>query len=244
MSLQAKSIYRSIGKTQILQGIDVVIQPWKATWIVWPNWCWKTSFLNCLNWFTKPNYGNIYYKEIDITHQSVEKRANQGIWRVFQSPWIIKSLSLYDNLALAFVTKVSWRQRILPTTMLPTWIKEKIYKILQDVDLYNKRFEYAANLSWWQMRLLEIARLYLQDMDIFLLDEPTAWVSPKLKTNVINLLNKILQLWKTVVIVEHDFAFLSSFVDEFYVFDQGKVVAKGDYESIKNDTMVKEIYFW
>jgi urea transport system ATP-binding protein len=69
------------------------------------------------------------------------------------------------------------------------------------------------------MRLLEIARLYLQKTRLFLLDEPTAGVSPKLKEKVIELIKKIIALEKMVIIVEHDFAFLGQFVDSLYVME-------------------------
>lgn len=63
------------------------------------------------------------------------------------------------------------------------------------------------------MRLLEIGRLYLQQTSLYLLDEPTAGVAPKLKETVALLIRKIIQKGKTVIIVEHDFEFLSQFVD-------------------------------
>lgn len=74
------------------------------------------------------------------------------------------------------------------------------------------------------MRLLEIGRLYLQKTKIYLLDEPTAGVSPKLKGKVIDLINKIISKDRMVIIVEHDFEFLAQFVDSFCVMNEGKIV--------------------
>ncbi|NOZ43933.1 MAG: hypothetical protein GXP45_02110 [bacterium] len=93
------------------------------------------------------------------------------------------------------------------------------------------------------MRLLEIARLYLQDTKLFLLDEPTAGVSPKLKSKVIELLNKIIAMGKMVIIVEHDFKFLGEFVDRLLVMEDGKLVLDGTYDEIKNNQLLKDIYF-
>ena len=94
------------------------------------------------------------------------------------------------------------------------------------------------------MRLIEIARLYLQDTKIFLLDEPTAWVAPKFKQKVIELLNKIIEQNKTVIIVEHDFEFLSQFVQKFYVMDNWRIVLEWDYKTIKKSPITQTIYFW
>ena len=74
------------------------------------------------------------------------------------------------------------------------------------------------------MRLLEIARLYLQKTKLYLLDEPTAGVSPKLKSKVVELIKKIIAKDKMVIIVEHDFEFLSHFVNNFYVMNDGKII--------------------
>lgn len=93
------------------------------------------------------------------------------------------------------------------------------------------------------MRLLEIGRLYLQDSDIFLLDEPTAGVSPKLKKQVSLLLQKIVETGKTVIIVEHDFHFLGSFVDRLIVMNAGSIVLDGKYSEIKDSKELQEVYF-
>ncbi len=122
-------------------------------------------------------------------------------------------------------------------------MKEQIADILKELDLYEKRKQLAGSLSGWQMRLLEIARLYLQDTKLYLLDEPTAWVSPKLKWKVVQLLQKIIAQGKTVIIVEHDFWFLGEFVDAIFVMNDGKIIMKGTYEEVKHNPKLKEVYF-
>lgn len=122
-------------------------------------------------------------------------------------------------------------------------MKDQIAEILHELDLYDKRKQLASSLSGGQMRLLEIARLYLQDTKLYLLDEPTAGVSPKLKGKVIQLLKKIIKKHKTLIIVEHDFVFLGEFVNQIYVMNEGTLFTHGTYDQIKNDPKVKEIYF-
>lgn len=177
-------------------------------------------------------------------HKSVSERSNLWIGRCFQHFGIFKHLTVYENLALAYISKLKRRQKILPVSFLDSEKKEKINDILHEIWLAEKRDQSAGDLSGWQMRLLEIARLYLQDIKLFLLDEPTAGVSPKLKSKVIELIKKIIWQWKTIVIVEHDFNFLSAFVDTICVMQDGKIVLQGSYEEIKDSTTLKEIYFW
>jgi len=241
--LTLHNIQRSIWWNHILNGIDLTAHQWQAIWLVWPNGCGKTSLLNVINWFYQATHGSIIFDNKHITNLSVEKRGQMWIGRVFQSFGIFKNLTLFENLALAYVNNLHRKYKFLPTSFLPQEKKEKIDEVLHELDLYSKRNELAWNLSWWQMRLLEIARLYLQDTKLFLLDEPTAWVSPKLKWKVIQLLNKIILTWKTVIIVEHDFEFLWQFVDQIMVMDEWKIVLEGSYQDIKNSEIIKEIYF-
>lgn len=241
---RAENIHRWVGNIDILKWVDIEVVAGQAVWLVWPNGCWKTSFLNTINGFNTITSWDIYLDQVNITSLSVEQRALAGIWRVFQSFGIFKGLSLYENLALAYVKQLWWKHKLLPVSYLPQPIKSEIEHILHEVDLREKKDELAWNLSWWQMRLLEIARLYLQKTRLFLLDEPTAGVSPKLKEKVIELIKKIIALEKMVIIVEHDFAFLGQFVDSLYVMESWNNFAKGTYEQIKNNKAVKEIYFW
>lgn len=242
--LKLDNIYRSVGNRNILKWISWEFIDWDVIGIVWPNGCWKTSLLNAINWYIEPESWIIRLDWKDITKYSVEKRANLWIWRVFQSFWIFKELTIFENLTLAYYNRLKRREKLLPIRYFPKKFRIEIEEILEEIELFQRKNELAWNLSWWQMRLLEIARLYLQDTKIFLLDEPTAWVAPKFKQKVIELLNKIISQNKIVIIVEHDFEFLSQFVDKFLLMDNWRIVLEWDYKTIKKSDITQSIYFW
>lgn len=241
--LKLDNIYRSVWNQSILKWISWEFIDWDVIGIVWPNGCWKTSLLNAINGYITLDSWNIELDWIDITKCSVEKRANLWIWRVFQSFWIFKELTIFENLALAYYNRLKRWERLLPIKFFPKRFRVEIENILEDVELLQRKNELAWNLSWWQMRLLEIARLYLQDTKVFLLDEPTAWVAPKFKQKVIELLNRIISQNKTVIIVEHDFEFLSQFVDKFLLMNNWRIVLEWDYKTIKKSEITHTIYF-
>lgn len=241
--LKLKNVSRSVGNTQIIKGIDLDLVGGQVVGLVGPNWCGKTSLLNLINGFNKSNTWEVIFNYHDISRVSVEHIWQLWIWRVFQSFGIFKNLTLFENLALAYSRELSWKHKILPISFIPKQFKKEIDEILLDLDLLDKKNELAGNLSGWQMRLLEIARLYLQKTKLYLLDEPTAGVSPKLKSKVVELIKKIIAKDKMVIIVEHDFEFLSHFVDKLFVMDDGKIVLEGKYDEIKEHPLTREIYF-
>lgn len=241
--LNVENIKRSVWNTKIIKWVNINITNGQAIWLVGPNGCWKTSLLNLINWFNKATEWKATFNQHDITNTSIEDRANMWIGRVFQSFGIFKNLTLFENLALAYSKELNRKYKLLPMKFLPKHFKQEIDEILLDLDLLEKKDELAGNLSWWQMRLLEIARLYLQKTKLYLLDEPTAGVSPKLKSKVVELIKKIIAKDKMVIIVEHDFEFLSHFVDKFYVMDDGKIILEWNYQEIKNNKKTNEIYF-
>jgi branched-chain amino acid transport system ATP-binding protein len=241
--LHLKTLQRAVGAVPIIKGVDLQIENGQAIGLVGPNGCGKTSLLNLINGFQIAQTGSIVFNGHDISTLPVEERATLGVGRVFQSFGIFRNLTLFENLALAYTKDLSRKYKLLPITALPLKYKQEILAILEELELLDKKDTLAGNLSGGQMRLLEIARLYLQKTKLYLLDEPTAGVSPKLKSKVVDLLKKIIDKDKMVIIVEHDFEFLSQFVDSFALMDDGKIILQGEYKEIKQNPLTKSVYF-
>lgn len=241
--LTIKDLTWELWNTKIIDNLNLDVKEGIALGLVGPNGCGKTSLLNLINGFQLPTAGEIFFQGEPISSLDVESRAKLWIGRVFQSFWIFKNLTLFENLALAYAWELSRKQYFLPLTTLPSHHKTEIQELLQELDLWEKKDQPAGNLSGGQMRLLEIGRLYLQQTSLYLLDEPTAGVAPKLKETVALLIRKIIQKGKTVIIVEHDFEFLSQFVDILALMNEWKILLTGDYSTIKQAPLTREIYF-
>ncbi|MBP6910523.1 ATP-binding cassette domain-containing protein [Patescibacteria group bacterium] len=137
--LHIENLERHIGNNHIINGVDLTIKEGQAIGLVGPNGCGKTSLINLINGFQKPQHGSIVFDGQHITNMSVEQRSLLGVGRVFQSFGIFKNLTLQENLALAFVHKLRRRQKWLPISYLPKEMKEQIKDILEQLELYDKR---------------------------------------------------------------------------------------------------------
>jgi ABC-type branched-subunit amino acid transport system ATPase component len=166
-----------------------------------------------------------------------------GLGRVFQNFGIFRELTVIENVNLALSAKESIWRTFIPSPSHSRKIESHSESFLEAVGIVEKRNEKAANLSGGQMRLLEIARALAMDASVYLLDEPTAGVSPKLKTEVARAIKLLIDAKKTVLIIEHDMSFIRQFVDRIIVLDQGQIVADGEPETVTADPKVQEIYF-
>lgn len=231
----------SLGRTQILNGVNFSVGAGERVGIIGPNGSGKTTLFNCISGFNVPTAGNISFRETDITNIDPHLRASLGLGRVFQNPGVFKEMTLLENLITALESKQGgiafpWSKRTKEN-------RKRSLDFLRMVRLEGKANEKAGSLSGGQMRLLEIVRAISSEAELFLLDEPTAGVSPKMKGEVEELLKKLQGMNKTILIIEHDLSFIQKLCDRIIVLDQGKVVLDGTPEMVRRDPSLQEIYF-
>jgi branched-chain amino acid transport system ATP-binding protein len=239
--LSISNLRFSLGRTPILNGVEFSIAAGERVGMIGPNGSGKTTLFNCISGFNIPNHGSISFKNQELTALEPYQRSALGLGRVFQNPGIFKEMSLVENLVTAFESKQ--RGVAFPWSKVTKRNREKGLEFLSMVKLEKKAEEKAGSLSGGQMRLLEIVRAIASEADLFLLDEPTAGVSPKMKGEVEELLKKLQEMKKTILIIEHDLNFIQKLCDRIIVLDQGRVVLDGTPEVVRKDTALQEIYF-
>jgi branched-chain amino acid transport system ATP-binding protein len=242
--LSVRDIHYSNEGVNILNGISFEAKKGDIRGIIGPNGSGKTTFFNCLSGFFTINKGSVEFNGENITKIPAHDRARRGIGRVFQNFGIFREMTLLENIILAIEEreKVSFLGS-LPFSGTFKRVRNEAHDYLKEVGLENKAGRKASTLSGGEMRLLEIIRTLAFGADLFLLDEPTAGVSPKMTDRVIKLLQDIHKQGKTIIVIEHDMNFISDLCDEIDVFDIGKVVFAGTPTQVRESRKVKEIYF-
>lgn len=227
----------SIGGQQILSDVSLTVEEGEVLGLIGPNGSGKTTLFNILSGFLAPTKGSLHFRYADITKFSASERARIGIGRVFQNFGIFRDMTLEENILVALEALPREQREILGD------LHAVVRKTLHMVSLYDHAKKKAGSLSGGQMRLLEIARTFASGKQLFLLDEPTAGVSPKMTQQVADLIALLKQEGKTVIIVEHDLPFISRICDRVAVMDVGRMVLTGTPNEVKKSKELQDIYF-
>lgn len=239
--LHVNDLALKFGDTPVLNGVELTVRAGEKVGIIGPNGSGKTTLFNCISGFNIPSAGSIVFRNHTITSLSPSKRARLGLGRVFQNFGIFKEMTLEENV----LTAIESRDRVSLFTS-PAADKRRRAQardFLALVNLEAKAREKAGSLSGGQMRLLEITRTIAYGSELFLLDEPTAGVSPRMKQEIEGALVALQKLGKTILIIEHDINFIQKLCDRILVLDLGRVVLDGTPDEIRADPRLQDIYF-
>lgn len=230
--LETQNIGKAFGGVKALDGISLSVKQNSITAIIGPNGSGKTTFLNCICGIYVPENGKIYFKNNSLVGKKSHQISRLGIGRTFQVPRIFKRISVIDNIL----------SPVLKSKISLTELKLKALELLDTVGMKNFAQNLGGDLSGGQQKLIELLRVWMADSDLILLDEPFAGVHPELKSLFYSEIRRLQGNGKTFVLISHDMKSVYSLSDEIYVFDLGKIIAKGQEESIKTDERVVEAY--
>ena len=223
-----------------LNALSLVIEEGGMRAIIGPNGAGKTTMMDVITGKTRPDSGDVYFEGAhDLTRRDEAEIAALGIGRKFQKPTVFESHTVQDNLELALAG-----ERSIPV-MLFHWPGEderaRIEDILETIRLGHLRDRLAGDLSHGQKQWLEIGMLLAQDPKLLLVDEPAAGMTDEETADTARLLKRIAET-HSVVVVEHDMAFVRDLGVKVTVLHEGSVLAEGSLDHVSADPRVIEVY--
>ena len=223
-----------------LDDLSLYIDKGQLHCIIGPNGAGKTTMLDIITGKTRPDSGTVSFGQwADLIGRTESQIAQLGIGRKFQKPTVFENHTLFENLELALQTDKSvWHS--LFGTLSPA-DRERIDEVAGTIGLSDHMDMPAGLLSHGQKQWLEIGMLLMQNPQLLLLDEPVAGMTPKEVERSAELLTA-LSGEHTVVVVEHDMAFVRSIAERVTVLHEGRVLAEGDMDAIQNNPKVIEVY--
>jgi ABC-type branched-subunit amino acid transport system ATPase component len=246
--LKVENVHKSFGGILALNGVTFSVEPNSITGLIGPNGSGKSTLFNVISGFYNKDRGEIYFKGKKIEGIEPYRIAMLGVGRTFQISEVPEKMTVLENLLLAPKSQIG--EGIFNVFLHPLKIKrenEKLlkdaYEILELVQLYDLRNEYAGNLSGGQKKLLSLGRILMSDPILLLLDEPTAGVNPTLiRDLIVAIKNLRAEKGQTILLVEHNMKVISEICDRVIVLDFGKKIAEGTPEEIQKNEKVLEAY--
>jgi urea transport system ATP-binding protein len=207
--------------------------------VIGPNGAGKTTLLDMICGKTKPSHGRIHFKRHNLGDMIEYQITRAGVGRKFQTPSVYEDLTVFENLEISYPK----RRGILGSLFFrrDQELLEKIDQVAEQIFLHEVLRHKAGQLSHGQKQWLEIGMLLMQDPELLLLDEPVAGMSAREREQTAELLKGISK-GRSIVVIEHDMAFVRLIAHKVTVLHQGKLLAEGSMEQVQNDERVKDVY--
>jgi urea transport system ATP-binding protein len=223
-----------------LNNLSLVVDDGELRTIIGPNGAGKTTMMDVVTGKTRPDSGDVFFRRSeDLTRLDEAAIANLGIGRKFQRPTVFENLTVFDNLDLALAdSRSTWRTLFARPNAER---RERIDATLSRIGLSAQNGSLAGALSHGQKQWLEIGMLLIHDRQLLLLDEPVAGLTDR-ETEETAALILDLARDRTIVVVEHDMAFVRSLGARVTVLHEGSVLAEGSIDYVQNHPRVIEVY--
>ena len=223
-----------------LDNLSFAVESGEMRAIIGPNGAGKTTMMDVVTGKTRPDSGEVYFDGMfDLTDLDEADIAQLGIGRKFQKPTVFDSHTVEDNLRLALKSDrrafraLTWRESDAE--------RRRIDELLHTIQLGQFRGVAAAALSHGQKQWLEIGMLLAQDPKLLLVDEPVAGMTDAETRQTVELLKEI-NRDRTLVVVEHDMAFVRELGVKVTVLHEGSVLAEGSIDQVSQNERVIEVY--
>ena len=238
--LYLEDVHVSFDGFKAINGLSLDIAPGELRCIIGPNGAGKTTMMDIITGKTRPDAGRVFFgSTIDLLRHNEPEIAQLGIGRKFQKPTVFEHLSVFENLELALKTHKGVAASMF--FKLNGEQTDRLAEVLHTIHLEGAFTRQAGNLSHGQKQWLEIGMLLMQDPKLLLLDEPVAGMTDQETERTAELFLR-LKGKHSLMVVEHDMAFIRQISDIVTVLCDGAVLAQGSLDVVQEDERVIDVY--
>lgn len=259
--LSLRGLTRRFGGLTAVDSIDLDLAKGDLVSIIGPNGAGKTTLFNLVTGLDRPDAGEVRFDGQAVTGHSPEKMAASGLARTFQLGRVFGNLSVMENVLIGAHTRLRAVRPPIPligpllelglALWRPASVKAEEEQLREEVKGILARFgerllpridQPAYSLSYANRRRVEIARALALKPRLLLLDEPTAGMNPTETTEMQGLIAELKAEGLTILLIEHKLELVMRLSDRVIVMDEGKKIAEGAGEEVRNDAKVIEAY--
>ena len=232
IKIHTSSLVKRYSGRTVVNHVSVEVKQGEIVGLLGPNGAGKTTTFYMVVGLIKPDEGEVFLNEENITKLPMYKRAKLGIGYLPQEASIFRKLSVEDNIkAVLEMTKLSRAEQ-----------KEKLESLLDEFHLHHVRKSPGDVLSGGERRRTEIARSLAVDPKFILLDEPFAGIDPIAVEDIQSIVAKLKFKNIGILITDHNVTETLSICDRAYLLIEGKIFKHGTAEELAQDDQVKRLY--
>jgi branched-chain amino acid transport system ATP-binding protein len=245
--LEISGLDKNFGGLPALSKVDFRAARGQVTALIGPNGAGKTTLINCLSGVIRPDAGEILFDGVNIAGLPAHRLARMGISRTFQNLRLFPRLSVLDNVLCGLTIQAgdSLLEALLRLPVLRNRERRLKLQALEALDTFglaDKAAMPAGALPYGDKKRVEMARAFVSQPVLTLLDEPVAGLNPEETAQIAGLIRQMRMYGKTMVLVEHDMEMVMGVSDRVVVLDGGRRIAAGSPEEVRVNPLVLEAY--
>lgn len=230
--LEIKNVTKRFGGLFANNRISFDISQGEIIGLVGPNGAGKTTLFNCISGYYHPTSGDILFEGQEIKNSPPYKVCARGIARTFQIIENFQKMTVLENMMVGAFKRHKYKGKAF----------KKALEVSEFIELSDKNFEYASDLSPPEQRRLGLGMALATEPKLLMLDEVMAGLTPKEIDEVLDLLRKTRDSGVTLIVIEHLMRAVMSICERIFVLDYGEKIAEGNPEEIAHDEKVIQAY--
>lgn len=240
--LRVEDVSKAYGGVQALSGCTLSVERGTISGLIGPNGSGKTTLFNVITGYDRPDSGQVYLRDSEITGHKPQRIFTAGLGRTFQLTRIFPRLTALENMLIAAQHSGEHKVRNPLARAGGAADRRKAMELLGFMTIGQYAQTPAENLSYGQRKLLELAYVLVANPKVVLLDEPAGGVNPTLVHLIAERIRDLNKSGTTFLIVEHNMEFVMELCDRVTVLDYGTVIASGPPALIRQDPRVLDAY--
>jgi ABC-type branched-subunit amino acid transport system ATPase component/ABC-type branched-subunit amino acid transport system permease subunit len=237
--LEVKGLMKHFGGVKAVDGASFVVPQGSITALIGPNGSGKTTAFNLIDGTMTPSGGEVWFDGRRIDDLPPYRRAHLGLARTFQITRLFREMTVVENV-VAPLRSFSWGQ--LNTSAMRGDEAARAEELLTFVGMERFRDQKAAELSYGQQKLVELAQVLMLDPKLILLDEPAGGINPTLVARMGEMIRTLQRQGTTFLIVEHNMPFVLGLCDPVLVLARGACICEGTPGEVQKDERVLDAY--
>lgn len=232
MILSATHLQKIYGPRTVVGDVSIEVKQGEIVGLLGPNGAGKTTSFYMMVGFIKPNRGQVFLNDEEITDLPMYRRAQKGIGYLPQEASVFRKLTVEDNIMAVLEFNVKTRAEQ----------KARLEELLDEFSLHKVRKNMADTVSGGERRRTEIARALASNPKFILLDEPFAGIDPIAVEDIQSIVAKLKDKNIGILITDHNVQETLSITDRAYLMFEGNILRAGTAEELANDEVVRKVY--